>query len=148
MVKKESFLITLVIGILLGACTVEPREVNFGQDACTHCKMIVVDQRYAAELVTDKGKVYIFDSIECLISYQTQHPDVGFAHIMVTPISTPAELKNASECMFLRTEALPSPMGAYLSAVLPENAELLKEKYNADLYTWEELNEVFDQIEY
>ena len=148
MVQKKNFLITLFLSILLSACTVEPREVHYGEDACEHCKMIVVNQQYAAELVSDKGKVFIFDSIECLISYQTFYSDVAFAHTMVTPISTPGELRNASECMFLRTEALPSPMGAYLSAVLPERAELLKEKYNAELYTWEELNEEFEKIEY
>ena len=148
MVQKEKGLIILFLSVLLGACTVEPREVLYGQDACHHCKMIVVNQQYAAELVTDKGKVFIFDSIECLISYQNQNPDVNFAYTMVTPISEPGKLRKATDCLFIRSEALPSPMGAYLSAILPENAKQLKEKYNAELYTWEELNRVFKQIEY
>ena len=52
------------------ACSKGHQPINYGEDECEFCKMMVMDKRYGAELVTDKGKIYFFDSIECLaVSY-------------------------------------------------------------------------------
>ena len=56
--------------LLLGACApAGPRPLAYDHDACAFCRMTVGDPRYGAELVTVKGKVHTFDSIECLASY-------------------------------------------------------------------------------
>lgn len=129
---------------LVSACSIEPRKVHYGEDACNFCKMIAVDQRYGAELVTDKGKNYIFDSVECMINYKNQHKDVNFPIIMVTPITTPDRLARASECKYLITKDLPSPMGANLSAILPDQADSLLQAHPGKLYSWNELNDYFN----
>jgi len=56
--------------LLLGACAAAgPRPIAYDRDVCAFCSMTVSDPRYGAELVTVKGKVLTFDSIECLASY-------------------------------------------------------------------------------
>lgn len=56
--------------LLLGACAAAgPRPIAYDRDVCAFCRMTVGDPRYGAELVTARGKVYTFDSIECLASY-------------------------------------------------------------------------------
>ena len=51
-------LIQLLIPILLitVSCKVEPDEIEYGKDGCHFCKMTIVDNQHAAELVTAKGK--------------------------------------------------------------------------------------------
>ena len=56
--------------LLLGACAAAgPRPIAYDRDVCAFCSMTVSDPRYGAELITVKGKVLTFDSIECLASY-------------------------------------------------------------------------------
>ena len=56
--------------LLLGACAAPgPRPIAYDRDVCAFCSMTVSDPRYGAELITAKGKVQTFDSIECLASY-------------------------------------------------------------------------------
>jgi copper chaperone NosL len=56
--------------LLLGACAAPgPRPIAYDRDVCAFCSMTVSDPRYGAELITVKGKVHTFDSIECLASY-------------------------------------------------------------------------------
>ena len=54
---------------LLSACTPAPKPIEYGSDMCHYCKMTIMDKQHAAELVTDKGKVFPFDAIECMIHY-------------------------------------------------------------------------------
>ncbi|MCC6725443.1 MAG: hypothetical protein IT258_13125, partial [Saprospiraceae bacterium] len=47
---------------LLTACTPTAEPISFGEDMCAHCKMTIVDEQFAAEAVSQKGKVYKFDA--------------------------------------------------------------------------------------
>ena len=57
--------ITLFIfGLLtlsLSSCSTAPQPIRIGQDNCDFCKMTISDNRFGAEIITKKGKVYIFD---------------------------------------------------------------------------------------
>ena len=62
--------------LFIAACSTSPQPLEYGQDACVYCKMVVSDQRYGAEIVTTKGKVYKFDSIECMAAYYSKQKDL------------------------------------------------------------------------
>ena len=51
---------TILIGVItmLLACSVEPKPINYGRDACHFCKMTIVDNQHAAEIITLKGKAF------------------------------------------------------------------------------------------
>ena len=109
--------------LLLGATTLSgcadpgPRPIAFGSEACAACLMGVVDEGHAAELVTRKGRVYAFDSIECLASYLGSLEDPGEVHsLWVTDFSNPPDLIRAEEAYFLLSPTLTSPMGMGLTA--------------------------------
>jgi len=124
------------------ACKVSERPIEYGTDECAYCKMTIMDQRYGAELVTEKGKVYTFDAAECLIDF-LQHNDVhsGDAGLLfITPYTEPNTLYDARLATYLVSEKMPSPMGAYLTAFSDQNTA---KEYQAEkggiLYNWEEL---------
>ena len=54
------------------ACARDPRPIAYDADGCAYCRMQISDPRFGAELVTTKGKVYAFDSIECLVAFYRQ----------------------------------------------------------------------------
>ena len=54
MMKYLGYILFLVP--FFSACSVEPVEINYGEDACEFCKMNIVDKQHAAELVTPKRR--------------------------------------------------------------------------------------------
>ena len=106
--------------LALAACRPGPRPIAFGQDGCAYCLMQINDARYAAELVTHTGKVYTFDSIECLVSYYRRLDAAGRAGVetmWVSDYAHPATLIAAPSASFLRVAGPGSPMGRGMLAV-------------------------------
>ncbi len=146
MVRRCSLylLITLVC-----SCSVKERPVSYGSDACAYCKMTIMDHRYGAELVTRKGKIYAFDAAECLIEYLYHNEELGqnASYLLVTSYTEPDQLIDARTATYLVSKAMPSPMGAYLTAFSSrKTAEEYHQENAGDLYTWEELYADFRAI--
>jgi copper chaperone NosL len=135
--------------LITSSCTVEPEPIHYGEDICAHCQMKIMDKRYGTEIVTDKGKVYKFDSVECLVEFmeQTNKPKEKFSLFLVTPFDQPGNLQDAHNSQFLHCKNLPSPMGMYLSAFsTKEAASLFYEQYGGTIYDWNGLVKNFDVI--
>jgi copper chaperone NosL len=105
-----------VFASALVSCTVEPVDLNYGVDQCYACRMTITDQRFGAELVTNKGKVFKFDAIECMIPEVIKHRTDTYAFIMTTPYDEPGKLVEVGALDFLQSPEIPSPMGRNLSA--------------------------------
>lgn len=112
--------LSLIFGIT--ACSVEPVPINYGTDACDFCSMNIVDAKYAAQLVTDKGKNYKFDAIECMIHYLNDNQETTMNYILVADFSNPGHMIDVQKATFLIHPNLPSPMGANLSAYSTKDA--------------------------
>lgn len=132
------------ISIGLIACSTSPEEIPYGQAECAYCRMSVVDQQHAAELVTSKGKVVFFDAIECMVNYRLANEgQERFAHALVNDFTDPGSLIPAEEASYLISQQLPSPMGAFLTG-FPDQEELDKavNEYGGREYTWEEILDI------
>lgn len=133
----------LVAIIFLSSCNIEPKEINYGKDQCNFCKMTVVDKQHASEVVTKKGKVFKYDAIECMMrDYKGAHDKVGL--FVINNYNSPTTLINAKTSTFLISEKIPSPMGEFLSGFSNrEEAEKVQKEKGGNLYTWDELTELF-----
>ena len=110
----------LVLLLLAGACRSGPRPIAEGTDQCAFCRMQINDARYAAELVTRTGKVYTFDSIECLVGYyQSLDPrdSAAVESMWVSDYAHPRTLIPAGTAHFTRITGPGSPMGRGMLAV-------------------------------
>ena len=108
---------------------------------CTFCKMSVVDGKFAAQAVSKKGKVFVFDAIECMIPFIQANKDTEFAHLLVCSFDRPNELIGAPQATYLISEKIPSPMGQNLSAYTERSiAEEMISSKGGEIYNWEELN--------
>lgn len=140
---KIRLLISLVAVTLLAACTPQPKPIRFGADACSFCKMNIVDRQHAAEIVTKKGKVYMYDAIECMLQDQ-QVGEADVALYLVMDYNRPGEFTDATTAAFLISKNIPSPMGANLSAFQTnEAAGKAKEGHEGEIFTWDGIRERF-----
>ena len=125
---------------LLVSCKPEPRAIDYGEELCAFCKMTVVDKTYASEAVTDKGKVFVFDAIECLVHFADKNPEMEFAYQLVNHYGNPGVLQPAEHSYFLISENLPSPMGANLTAFNSyDSANAKKNELGGVVLEWSEL---------
>lgn len=136
-----------MIGFFLSACTPTVDPIRFGKEECHHCKMIISDVRFGAELVTDKGKVFKFDAIECMIDYLKKSENQIYAFTQAIGYDTPGVLHPVAQLYFLISHDLPSPMGANLSAFTDRSfTQDLPMEITGEFYDWDELEGFIHQI--
>ena len=135
--KQFSFVVSLLV---LTSCNIGPKAIVYGNDGCHFCKMTIVDKVHAAEIVTNKGKIYTFDATECMVNFQKEFNTSEIKLYLSNNYNEPEALIDATQATFLISKNIPSPMGAYLSAFKTKNEALMvKSEKGGTIYSWQEL---------
>jgi copper chaperone NosL len=135
-----SIAMALLIMFNIVACQSGPEPIAYGEDNCANCMMTISDPKYGAELVSDKEKVFKFDSIECLADYSTKVDVKTIKSMWVTDFESKGNFLNAHDAQFLRSDNLKSPMGLNLSAHKNhEKINSVKTEFGGDVLSWNEL---------
>ena len=130
-------LFLLVFGA--SACSTGPRDIQFGKEECANCSMTVTDQRFAAELVTNTSKTYVFDAIECLAAFMNQQtvPEADIASIWVMRHDAPGIFTDGMKAWYLHSPAIQSPMGMNLAGFEKEaEFNTARSKHGGELLRW------------
>lgn len=143
--RRSKYLINAGVGLLLvffQQCASEPEPLEYGRDVCHFCKMTLVDNKFGAELVTNKGKVFKFDDINCMVNFyhsgEVQHD--GYAHKLVVNYEQPGELINVGEAFFLKSEEIRSPMASEVAAFESyDRIRFFKRKWGGIYLGWGEM---------
>lgn len=139
----------LLLALFIVSCQPKERPIEYGHEECKYCKMNIVDNRYGTEVVTNKSKVYVFDSVECLVDFlQRDVDDINqISLMMITPFDQPGTLVGVEKAWFLHSKELPSPMGMFLSAFASkEKAEQFQEKFGGVVLDWNELFKTYKTL--
>jgi len=138
--KTLKHYLLIIFPLVFASCNISPQPIDYGNDGCHFCKMTIVDKTHAAEIVTDKGKVYKFDATECMINFMEEFDISTIKLYLSNNYLEPEALIDATQATFLISENIPSPMGAFLSAfkTKPEASNKQTEK-GGTLYSWDEL---------
>jgi copper chaperone NosL len=145
---KLSFLSLLILLIALSSCGSNPEPINYGHDECEFCRMLITDNRYGSELVTDKGKVFKFDEVGCMIEYAIVKNFIGDANqkFLVTDFAAPGSFIDAADAFFVQNENYRSPMGLNVTAF---DSEISRQKFVAEngghLLNWVDVIELVKQ---
>ncbi|MGW9685716.1 nitrous oxide reductase accessory protein NosL [Flagellimonas sp. 2504JD1-5] len=135
-----TYLLSFLLILVLGSCSVKPQPIIYGTDGCHFCRMTIVDQQHAAQIVTTKGKAFKFDAIECMVNHLKEVDSNSIAMYLCNYYTEPGKLIDVTEATFLISEGIPSPMGEFLTAFdIPASAESEKNKHGGKLYSWDEL---------
>ena len=142
--KKSAFIIFAMMLLLFTACTIEAEKINYGADACHFCKMTIVDQQHAAQYVTNKGKQYKYDAIECLLNELSETGTENVQIMLVSDYMNPGIMTDATTATFLVSQEIKSPMGAFLSGFSQnKQANDFVKSDNDKLYTWQTIKQKF-----
>ncbi len=135
--------IGLVLTLMI-ACRPEVEEIQYGSDACAYCRMTISDRKYGAEFVTQKGKVFKFDAVECMLGYRKENEET-YAYDMAVAYNRPGVLQSADSLTYLISPNLPSPMGEFLTAFSTQSvAQEFQEEKGGELFNWPDLQIKFE----
>ncbi|MFZ6032365.1 MAG: nitrous oxide reductase accessory protein NosL [Melioribacter sp.] len=141
MKKRKKIKLLSVASLLLIAigCSKSPQPIKYGAADCDYCNMTVTDPKFGSVMVTDKGKILFFDSIECLAAYELTNNPEAYS-LWVSDYTNPGELMPADKAIFLLSDGIKSPMALGLAAFPDRNkSENARKTYNGKIISWEEV---------
>ncbi len=134
---------TVILLGFLNSCTTGPQALKIGKDNCVFCKMTISDNRYGAEIITAKGKIYKFDDSHCLLAFiQSKTIEKkDMAGVYLTDFTGEHVLVKAEEAFLLQSGAFRGPMNGNLAAFSNEDSmKKMTLQYKGVAVTWKQLD--------
>jgi copper chaperone NosL len=105
--------------------------------------MTLVQKGFAAQRINDKGKVFKYDAIECLLGDLKAKPLRPKELVYVSDWSLPeADLSSAQQAYYLKSEKISSPMGGALASFqFKDSALVFQGRMGGTLLDWTRLQE-------
>lgn len=126
-----------ILFLALYACnSKEAVPIKLNIDQCDFCKMKISDSKYGGEVITEKGRIYKFDDIGCMISY-TNENELKVHSFYVTDFVNNNTLVNVQDAHFLTGDFFLSPMRGNIAAFgTEEQASKIQKETNASPQVW------------
>lgn len=108
----------VIMSVAQLSCSVEPEPIHYGKDTCHHCKMTLMDNKFGAEIVSTKGKIFKFDDTNCLINFVNSGTlsNTDIAHCLITDFSSPGMFIDAKTALYIKSSKVKSPMASNVAA--------------------------------
>ncbi|WP_458414162.1 nitrous oxide reductase accessory protein NosL [Schinkia sp. CFF1] len=131
----------LALLLLLTACgshsELAPQMIDEDVDICDACTMMVQDNQYSAQIVTDGGEAYKFDDIGCMAMFINDNQPEGLP--FVRDFYTKKWI-GIDKALFVATEDVETPMNyGFLSFASKTSADKFLAKYSGTVVTWNEV---------
>ncbi len=107
--------------LLLVACGVEPRvgSPHWNRDACEHCRMVLSEPPYAAQLVGPGARVSFFDDLGCAVAARADRDELAAAELYVLRPGSNEQWARARELRFGDGHRTPMDYGIAAAAEGP-----------------------------
>ncbi|NUO03366.1 MAG: nitrous oxide reductase accessory protein NosL [Saprospiraceae bacterium] len=116
--------------------------IKLNADNCDFCKMTIADGRFGAALVTQKGRVYKFDDISCMVHYKNENASTGFRQFYVADFTKSNTLIPVEHAFFIKSVQIASPMRGNIAAFGdPESAKKYQHQFEATAVRWPNLDQ-------
>lgn len=142
---KKLILITIaIVATLLAGCEPKPQPIEFGNDQCEYCRMMITEAEYASQALNHRGRSFKFDSVECMAAFDATAEDPGQIHSLWVPDFHNSEnWLQSTEAVYLQSETLRSPMGLGLTAYSSEPAAReMQAEYGGEIISYEKVKEI------
>lgn len=146
MKSKINHLIKALLCLSILACNTGPEPIHFGKDQCAFCKMTIMDRKFGSELVTEKGRIFKFDDINCMVHYLDEQNLLADtkASKYVIAYNNPGVLIDAGTAIFLRSDQIKSPMAGRTAALSDSKAAAtFKEQWETETLNWKDVVDYF-----
>jgi copper chaperone NosL len=143
MIKSKTTVLPLLLIIMfsISACdTGKPEPIKLHSDSCNFCKMTIADGKFAAEMITEKGRVYKFDDIICMLEYIKENTSTPHATLWVNHYTRSNELIDAESAWYVNSEELRSPMAGNIAAFADKDSAMhFASKAGTTLMSWDDI---------
>lgn len=144
MVRNPLVLLAILFSatMLFSSCNQSTSPIILGKDNCSFCKMPISDARFGGEIITNKGKVYKFDDMHCLLNFLPSDElksakDLSFYFV---DFSGSHSLIPESKALFYRSEMLKSPMNGNIAVFNnADSLSVIEQQFKGDILHWAEL---------
>ena len=128
----------LLLSITIFSCANDKAvPIKLNADNCDFCGMSIADGKFAAEVITEKGRAYKFDDISCMMNYCKENSNTKMGAYFVNDFTQDNVLIPAETAFFLSGGAIQSPMRGGIIAFSNEpDAKEMATKLNAEPITW------------
>ncbi|MCO5231896.1 MAG: nitrous oxide reductase accessory protein NosL [Chitinophagales bacterium] len=136
-----SLFLFVSVFFLLSACQPKPHAIHFDEEDCDYCKMTISDNRYGAELVTNKGRVYKFDDLHCIKGFMEENivESKDIHSLWAIDFSIPEKLIEIKSSFFLHNDQIQSPMGSNIASFgVKDSLESYRSTSLGNEIQWEE----------
>lgn len=141
-VIKPAGVAVLLLVFSFTACSTSTQPIKIGVDACSYCKMTISDNRFGAELITKKGKVYKFDDTHCVLAFEKEQtvPSTEIKEIYLVNFQEPHDFIPVDKAFILYSPDLRTPMGGNAAAFADETVmQHEMQKINGKKISWDSL---------
>lgn len=116
--KTMTIAVLNTVFLSISGCSAEPEPIKLGKDNCHYCKMTISDNKYGAEVITTKGKVFKYDDPKCLFSEISEGSinRNNIKDIYFTDFCKNHGLIKSQNGFYIRSNGLKSPMGGDIAA--------------------------------
>lgn len=141
--NKIAIYFALPFFIFSTSCTPDgPEAINIHKDNCSHCKMTISEEHFAAELITQKGRVYKFDDIACMVAFRKENMDKTLKNVYVHYFPGENELIPAEKAFYIKSAELRSPMSGNIAAFKTEaEAQEYISTFKGEITDWNTINQ-------
>jgi copper chaperone NosL len=104
--------------------------------------MTLMDKKFGAELVTQKGKVYKFDDVNCMLNFynSSENNSEQFKHKLVVDFMQPGKLIPVGDAFFVKSTEIKSPMASQIAAFESEETmKKMKQEWDGIYLVWGEV---------
>lgn len=133
--------ILLAVVVMNSSCSQSgPKPIRLNKDECAYCKMTVTNASFAAQIMTAKGRQYVFDDLGCMVSYINENPREKGSEFYVADFTKPATFLDVYQAKLISSDSLRSPMRGNMAAFssIDSMNEYLN-RYHAKEITWSSL---------
>ncbi len=143
-VKVNALVLSISVLLILSisGCSTGSQPIRIGQDNCEFCKMTISDNRFGAEIVTKKSKIYKFDDEHCISAFldSKKVTPEQIAAVYFTNFNSPHELINVKQAHFLQSPSLKSPMNGNIAAFNNEDSLVnMLPQFKGNKISWEDM---------
>ena len=136
--KTTKVAVAVCLLLTLQSCSSGPQPIQYGNNACDYCKMMIMQKQFACEWVTGKGKVYRFDDLHCLLKFKGEKKLEGLAY--VNDFNGTKQLVATSDLVFVQSAEVKAPMGGTFAAFAnKQEAEAFVRTHNGALLSWQQV---------
>ncbi len=126
-----------LIALSTSCSTGKPEPIVLNKDNCDFCKMTIADGRFGCELLTNKGRVYKFDDLGCMLRYKVENMKLSPKEFFINDFTAQNVLLPAESAFYVYDKSFGSPMGGNIAAFKSETeANAFAQNLKAEVQDW------------